>query len=262
MKTRRSSHKTYSQRHSQRLSKRQSLQKSLQKSLRKTQRRSLRQSSRSKQPSQKLSSRSIRTKYPTLEDVLTFFFNAGAHEIRKKEPSYVAPTAAEFLHEVKSTLKSTKFHGGSNEDNLELFMTKLVGASVGTFDTSCNTMLAYFAIVVWASFFYTLAVSYFQFPESMLVSAFANPVYAFLDILQGRIGSGAGPFQRMKNRVRTFVEFMLPNIPPMVGTGIQQSILFIINSQGYVHLVERGLACLLLALGDQTCSARCGEVRL
>ncbi len=253
MQTRRSSRKRYSQR----LSKRQTLRKS--------QRRSLQQSrfQRSKQPSQKLSSRSSRTKYPTLEDVLTFFFNAGAHEIRKKEPSYVAPTAAEFLHELKSTLNSTKsFRGGSNENNLELFMTKLVGASVGTFDTSCNTLLSYFAIVVWASFFYTLAVSYFQFPESMLLSAFGNPVYAFLDILQGRLGSGAGPFQQMKNRVRTFVESMLPNISPMVGTGIQQSILFIINSQAYVHLVERGLACLLLVLGDQTCSARCGEVRL
>lgn len=197
--------------------------------------------------------------YPTLEEVLTYFFNAGGHEIRKKEPTYVPPTAQEFLQEVRSTLRSSisKTMKGGSENRIQLFTNKLMGIAVGTFDTPCNKLLSYFAFVVWASFFYVLAVSFFQLPESKLIHAFANPVFAMLDLLQGRIGSGMGPLREMKQRIDEFVETTLPNIPNMVGMGLKQVIMALFNSQGYTHLVENTLACLLLRLGEFSCRDKC-----
>ncbi len=114
-------------------------------------------------------------------------------------------------------------------------------------------------MVVWAAFFYTLAVAFFQLPTSQLADAFANPVFAMLELLQGRIGSGLAPLRELKENIRTFVETLAPNIPPMAGSGIQQTILFLFNSESYKRLVEASLACLALRLGVISCRELCQQ---
>ena len=192
-----------------------------------------------------------------METVLTYFFNVGGHEIRKTEPGYEPPTAKDFLQEVQDALRSSTQSGGSNK--VRLFTQKLVGANVGTFDTPCNKFLSYFAIAVWAAFFYTLVVSFFQFPSSQIIDAIANPVFVMIELLQGSIGSGDGPTQELKANIRTFVESIAPNIPSMASTGIQHVIFFVFNSEGYKRLVDSSLACLLLRLGVFSCSEKCNK---
>jgi hypothetical protein len=227
-------------------------------SLRGTRKLSKRTKGRLQSRSQKYS-KVVTPTLPTLETVLTYLFNVGGHEIRKKEPAYEPPTAKDFLQEVQVAFRSSVRQSAGGSNKVRVFAQKLVGATVGTFDTPCATLLSYFAIVVWAAFFYTLAVSFFQLPSSQLADAFANPVFAMLELLQGRIGSGMAPLRQLKDTIRVFVDSTLPNVNHMAGSGIQQAILFLFNSEAYKRLVESSLACLLLRLGIGSCREKCRE---
>jgi hypothetical protein len=127
-----------------------------------------------------------------LDQALTFYFAIAEAEIRKQNPSYIAPTIHEFYYAVsrlsnaiqkttkqvstalkQSPTKSSKIKtihvpvrqlGGDISESMKLMiaysLNGVVGAAIGRFDTPCDQIMSYISIVL-------IAVTAFTFVQAI-----------------------------------------------------------------------------------------------
>jgi hypothetical protein len=194
-----------------------------------------------------------------LESALTFFFQKGEYEIRKKTPTYTAPTPTQFLREFQTVLSSSPKRSTTRKSatsSVQKFMSLLLDTAVGIRISLCDQLLFYIGVAVYAAMAYNMSANYFTLPTSTLVSNIADPVSFLLRMIATHTNTHTMPdiHQRVHDTLTTYIN---ADADSLINRTLAKVVVFMIGSKLYTHLFENLIACALYEMGVESCRNRC-----
>jgi hypothetical protein len=122
----------------------------------------------------------------------------------------------------------------------------------------CDKILAMLGIVVYAAMAYNMQANYFLLPTPDLIASTAKPVEYVLHQLHRRFGTRT--VQDIDSTIREFFQERIPlDADHIVNETLAKTVLFMMQSHIYSSFLERTIACILYAMGMESCRERCNQ---